>query len=450
MDTKEKLLDPKSSPSTAPNTSGKRPSVRRLNKIPIYIVGGILVGFALIIALVSASKGQKQIAAEETKKGSDATSLAQSILGDAPKDGVIGAASPPALPDVSSLGTEASATELTSLSDVPPLELDPNAPMTLPPAQDMVDMNQQQYEQQKSQMFAEALRAKSQVDSSGGGMGLMGSGQPYATGGSSREGVLSQIQQAQESARSATAENTQAQATDIFNQLRQQVQQAGGQADLSTPPQPTTIPGSNNVASANTWLLNSKMEKTRHNALMTGSVIPAVATTGINSDLPGQVMAQVSQNVYDSLTGQRILIPQGSKLIGSYDSGLAYGQNRLFVAWKRIIFPDGRSLDIGSMPGSSGAGYSGFKDKVNNHYMKIWGSAVMMSLVGASMSFGTDRDKNTDGNGTTFSSELSSNLASTFGQAVAQSIQKNMNIAPTLEIRPGYRFNVVITKDILF
>ena len=120
------------------------------------------------------------------------------------------------------------------------------------------------------------------------------------------------------------------------------------------------------------------------------------------------------------------------------------------MAWKRIIFPDGRSLDIGSMPGSSGAGYSGFKDKVNNHYMKVWGSAIMMSLVGASMSFGTDRDRNTNGDNTTFSSELSTNLASTFGQAVAQSIQKNMNIAPTLEIRPGYRFNVVITKDILF
>lgn len=445
MDKKEDLLSPNATPSTVPNTSGRRPSVRRLNKIPIYIVIGIISIFTIIIALVAATKGNKLNMSENLKNTSDSTSLAKGILDKAPKDGIIGSNSNASdvLPIPNEESSSSTVTELNNLSNASDLTLDSDAPTSLPPPQEMaapVDM-QQQY---KHQMFAEALRANTKVSNS-----YSSSTNSQTFVNNNQDDLLSQIHQVQEAAQNATAENAQNEAQAVYNQLTNQ------EPSLSKPPQPNAIRTVNNTAgSGNKWVLNSKIEnsKSKSYTLMTGSVIPAIAISGINSDLPGQVMAQVSINVYDSATGKRILIPQGSKLIGSYDSGTALGQNRLFVAWKRIIFPNGhQSIDIGSMPGSNGAGYSGVKDRVNNHYMKIWSNAIMLSAVGASMSFGTNRDKNNIyGNNTTFSSELSSNLAATFGQAVAQSIQKNMNISPTLQIRPGYRFNVIVTQDITF
>ena len=107
-------------------------------------------------------------------------------------------------------------------------------------------------------------------------------------------------------------------------------------------------------------------------SLQAGFVIPAIMLSGINSELPGQVMAQVSRNVYDTPTGRYLLIPQGSRLIGSYNSGIQYGQSRILMAWQRIVFPDGRTLDLGAMPGADQAGYAGFHDQVNNHYFRLF------------------------------------------------------------------------------
>lgn len=116
--------------------------------------------------------------------------------------------------------------------------------------------------------------------------------------------------------------------------------------------------------------------------LKRGSVIPATLITGINSDLPGRITAQVSQNVYDSATGHRLLIPQGTKLFGRYDSKVSFGQSRILVVWSDIIFPNGSTLQIGGMAGTDAEGYGGFKDKVNNHYLKTFGSAAMIALIG--------------------------------------------------------------------
>ncbi len=92
-------------------------------------------------------------------------------------------------------------------------------------------------------------------------------------------------------------------------------------------------------------------------------------------------MAQVAQNVYDTPTGKHLFIPQGSRLVGSYSSDVAYGQARVLVAWQRIVFPDGKAMDIGAMPGADSAGYAGFNDQVNNHYVRLFGSAFLMSGV---------------------------------------------------------------------
>src|SRR5690606_38200477 len=117
--------------------------------------------------------------------------------------------------------------------------------------------------------------------------------------------------------------------------------------------------------------------------LKRGSVIPASLITGINSDLPGRIIAQVSQNVFDSATGHNLLIPQGAKLFGRYDSNISFGQRRVLVVWTDIVFPDGSTLQIAGMAGADAAGFSGFTDKVNNHYVRTFGSAVLVALIGA-------------------------------------------------------------------
>ena len=191
-------------------------------------------------------------------------------------------------------------------------------------------------------------------------------------------------------------------------------------------------------------------------ALRAGFVIPGILIGGINSDSPGQIVAQVRQNVYDTATGRHMLIPLGSRLVGSYDSNIAYGQERLLVAWQRIVFPDGKALDIGAMPGADSSGYSGFHDQTNHHYVRTFGSAFLKSAVVAATSlsqinnngFGGNNGQNT--NQPTTASTLNQALGQQLGQVTAQMIAKNLNIAPTLEIRPGFRFNVVVTKDLVF
>ena len=187
--------------------------------------------------------------------------------------------------------------------------------------------------------------------------------------------------------------------------------------------------------------------------LKTGAVVPGVMLTGINSDLPGNMIAQVSQNVYDTATGKNLLIPQGARLYGIYDSRVVYGQQRILIAWNRIIFPDGSSMSIGAMPGADMAGVAGFADEVNNHYLRIFGSAVLMSLVTGGMAYAMDSANNnvgSSGNGTSMQDEMTSALAAQLGQTTTTLLQKNLNIKPTLEVRPGYQFNIVVTKDLVF
>lgn len=179
-----------------------------------------------------------------------------------------------------------------------------------------------------------------------------------------------------------------------------------------------------------------------------GSVIPAVMIGGINSDLPGEIIAQVSQNVRDTRTGQHVLIPQGSRLIGTYDSHIAMGQRRVMVGWHRVQFPDGSTMELGNMGGTDPAGYSGFTDKVNNHYWRIFGNATLLSLIGAGAQL-SQPDSNNDPYSTDAGEELAAELGRQWGQVGQEMTKRNMNIQPTLEIRPGYQFNVMVNKDLI-
>ena len=183
--------------------------------------------------------------------------------------------------------------------------------------------------------------------------------------------------------------------------------------------------------------------------LKRGSVIPATLITGINSDLPGRITAQVSQNVYDSATGYRLLIPQGTRLMGRYDSKVAFGQSRVLVVWTDIIFPNGSTLQIGGMAGTDAEGYGGFNDQVDNHYFKTFGSAVLLALIGTGMDMAIP-ENSTLANQTTASDAARRNFAETFGRVAERTITKNLDVQPMLEIRPGYQFNVLVDQDMVF
>jgi len=197
------------------------------------------------------------------------------------------------------------------------------------------------------------------------------------------------------------------------------------------------------------WALGNTLQAPRSPYEMyAGTIIPATMITGINSDLPGVIFAQVSRNVYDTATGIHLLIPQGTKLYGAYTNDINFGQKRIMVAWQRLIFPDGKNLDIGEMPGSDQAGYSGLSDQVNNHYGRLFGSAFMMSGITAAITITQDGGGDNDKKGA--GAALSESLGQVLGQTITQMIQKNLSIAPTLEIRPGYQFNVITIKDLTF
>ena len=197
------------------------------------------------------------------------------------------------------------------------------------------------------------------------------------------------------------------------------------------------------------WQLNSTLEAPKALTVNTGFVIPATLITGVNSDLPGHLIGQVSQNVYDTATGQYLLIPQGTKLFGIYNSGIMFGQERVMVAWNRLVYPDGRTLDLGQMAGSDMGGYSGFTDQVNNHYWKLFKSAFLLSMVTASVTY-TDNKYVNDKDTTSASSAMAEALGNELGSVTTELIRKHMNVAPTIEIRSGYRFNVIVNKDISF
>jgi type IV secretion system protein TrbI len=200
------------------------------------------------------------------------------------------------------------------------------------------------------------------------------------------------------------------------------------------------------------WHSPNQVENPVRYQLRAGFVIPAVLLSGVDSEVPGTIIAQVAQNVYDSATGEDLLIPQGSRLIGSYSANVKYGQSRLFVAWQRIVYPDARALDIGAEPGTDSAGYAGFKDQVDSHWVRIFASAAMMSAISAGVAYSQDQNGQASGNyyAPNFGQELSAATGQQFGQAAAKLLEKNLDIAPELKIRPGYRFSVLLIKDFVF
>jgi type IV secretion system protein VirB10 len=176
------------------------------------------------------------------------------------------------------------------------------------------------------------------------------------------------------------------------------------------------------------------------------TIIPATLITGINSDLPGPIIAQVRERVFDTVTGQHLLIPQGAKLLASYDSMVAWGQERVLMCWNRIIFPNGSSINLACMPAADLKGQAGLTDEVDNHWDRLM-AAVGLSTV---LSLGAQA---VPGDPTGFQPNLAQSAArNAAGQinAAGQSVvQRQLNLQPTITVRPGFGVNVIVTKDMV-
>jgi type IV secretory pathway VirB10-like protein len=177
--------------------------------------------------------------------------------------------------------------------------------------------------------------------------------------------------------------------------------------------------------------------------LQAGAIIPAALVTGIRSDLPGQITSQVTENVYDSPTGKFLLIPQGSKLIGVYDSQIAFGQSRVLLVWNRLILPDGRSIVLERQPGADASGYSGLEDEVDHHWLRLAGAAALSTVLGVGTQLGTTGDENA------LIQALRRGGAQSLNQTGQQAVGRNLNIQPTLTIRPGFPMRVIVTRDLV-
>jgi type IV secretion system protein TrbI len=177
-----------------------------------------------------------------------------------------------------------------------------------------------------------------------------------------------------------------------------------------------------------------------------GTIIPAALITGIHSDLPGQITAQVTENVFDSPTGRAKLVPQGARLIGVYDSQVAFGQSRVLLVWTRLLMPNGRSIVLERQQGADAGGYSGLQDEVDNHWVELFKAAVLSTVlgVGAELGSGADTGSNTD-----IVQALRLSAANSLNQAGQKVVQRNLNIQPTLTIKPGFPVRVIVNRDLV-
>ncbi|VEB33703.1 TrbI/VirB10 family protein [Legionella cherrii] len=400
------LLSPNSSPQKL-----KTAGVKRVNNLPLVIAIGVLTLFVVLIVFVAHKRANAQNQTPEiikvTGQKKNNMNLANEIVGNH-KTGVLPASN-----------------ETLIINHEPVLELPVN--QNFPQKQDMDSQNVSDTElerirQEKTQAFEEAVKAKTSIM------------------------VDNPRLNTRENTTTHRANSVGTLDVDGGSSFKEQL--FDGQPNAR--PMPQTLGGEENEMR---WHLNSRLENPNSRyELRTGSVIPGVMISGISSELPGQIIGQVSQNVYDTATGQHLLIPQGTKIFGLYSSEVSFGQNSVLVAWQRLIFPDGKALDIGSMPGADSAGFAGFRDKANNHYLRIYGSALLMSGIvgGISYSQNSNQSNQYGFSPPTAGSVLSQALGQQLGEVTSQLVAKNLNVAPTLNIRPGYRFNIIVVKDLTF
>ena len=401
--------------------------VKRINNKPMLIIGGIALAFVGVLAVVAAQRAEQQTrpASQEQADASvvSTESAAAALAGFDVEAGLVA-------PAQSSVSPEQGESVLASIKVLS----DEEAAQPPAPPQDPFE---ESLRQRRLTQLESALASSTGVMSA-----PLPAGSPAASPSAAPAASAVGIRRPRtvDDEREAALDAAQA----FSQRMAAQLKGLGGADDGATP----TATGDLQrfQGAADRWRLGNVIEDSTPYTLRAGAVIAGVMISGINSDLPGQVTAQVAQAVYDTETGRQLLIPQGTRLIGAYESKVIYAQRRIFVAWQRLVFPDGRVLDIDAMAGADPAGYSGFQDKVNNHYLRTFGSALLMSGIVAGVTLG-DKPRSVD-EVPSISEEARRQLAIQIGSVATKQLERNLNISPTLEIRPGYRFNIMVNKDL--
>lgn len=431
----EKKIDPMS-PDASP-AGLQKVGVRRVNNVPLLIAMGLALIFVLLIAMVFSKKSQEQKVVRVTPKvvhTVDSSVMANDIVS-GHGSGII-----PSLVPKPLTKTQSRVVLPVALVD------DPNAPpgpprlrtQSLKASQN--DPEMERIRNLKIEEFEKAVKASTRME-------------------------LPNLVAAKETQRPLTPNEALVKLTQAQRQIdeieggdlntRYQARLAELRANMkengSSNSHNQALGGSEEDESR--WTLNSKLQAPQTPyVLRVGGVIPGVMIDGIQSELAGPITGQVSQNIYDTATGRHLLIPQGSKMSGIYSNEILFGQETLLVAWQRITFPDAKALDIGSMPGADSAGYAGFHDQVNNHYLKIYGSALLMSAIVGGVTYSQNQNSATDriNSAPTAGSVMSAALGQQLGEVSMELIKKNIDIAPGLKIRPGYQFQIKVVKDLVF
>lgn len=418
--------------------------VRKANKKPLWIVATILFIVVLVIAIVAAERAQRSavMTADKPEQEKPAVDATTSTLNDLERlyggTGEIAAAGGEITPPADEEG------DLTSPAEGFPKEEGSDGQLQASKKNELhgrpiqYQQTLEAFSSKKQGLFEAALTAR------------MGIALPEATSMPARISSSNTAGSQLENLRQRTAAGGQ-RAT--YEERLAEVQRIQGETDASSGMDDGASDARNSgeihATTDETWTLSSRLQNpATPYVVRTGFVIPGVMVGGVNSDLPGQIKGQVSQTVYDTATGRFPLIPQGSLLVGVYNSNVAFGQERVPVAWQRIIFPDGRAMNISGMPGADAGGYSGLHDLVDHHWGRIFGAALAMSVISAGYSL--SQDNGSSGDEQSASSALSESLGQTLGQTGMQITQKNLSIQPTNVIRPGNRFNVMVSKDIVF
>jgi type IV secretory pathway VirB10-like protein len=386
---------------------GKSPAgikVKRLNRLPLFITFILSLMVLSAFGYLIAQSGTRQQRVEEKTYlpyTADQTP-AENLLAGKPKFGVIAAES----------RANPAATAQTAQLQRQKTELTPD---------------QKEFErirQAKLKRFESALSAPTVINSAGiGGSGLISSAQAAATATAAATGnPLAELGNLKR---------------DLLEQTPEDQNKQERKEDFYLQKQPATQ-----------YLPHTRNQQQSPLEVKTGTVIPATMLGGLNSDLPGMILAQVSQNVYDTATGGYLLIPQGSRLVGIYDNYIAYGQNRALVVWNRIVYPDGSTLELEGMPGTDQGGYAGLEDQVDNHYFRIFGSAILMSVITGMYDFSQDSGRH--GDEQSAGDTLASAVAREMAQTSQMMLRKNLDIQPTIKIPSGYKLNVMVKRDIIF
>ena len=377
-------------PEEAVKLRGDPPRVMRLSRKAIGIAsacGFALVGGALIYALQPASEAEREeLLNTEGAARPDALADAPRDYGDVPKLG-------PPLPG--DLGAPIlAAQQRGDVAELPPIGAAPPSGPAPTPAQTAAEAERQRLLQERS-----AARESRLFFGCSAGAAAVGDGSEVADAGSGPP--VPQL--AAEAQRPAFAER---------------------------PAERRTVSASRIEPPAGTHVLQA------------GSIIPAALITGIRSDLPGQVTAQVTEPVYDSVTGGILLIPQGSRLIGDYNADVSFGQRRVQLAWNRLILPDGRSIVLERQPGGDPSGFAGLQDGVDFHWGGVLRAALVSTLLGVGGELGAGNDDN-------LTRALRRGSQDSIGRAGEQVVSRELDVRPTLTIRPGFPVRVLVTRDLM-